>query len=174
MKFRHLAALHGHCAHAIDAVQRRLQIVDGDLPQLGLRHGIRREAVAEDRKGRKGQPVGGDLGRGRERLLHLIQRRIHQLELLKHVLVPVEEEADLRRAAAGSGAHILQPRNGIHSVLDGLGDGHLHLFYRHHAVVYADDHARKVSGRKDRDRHLEGQVDAGHCEHSRKKEDGAG
>jgi hypothetical protein len=102
------------------------------------------------------------LGRGRQGLLDLAQRRIHQLQLLEHVLVPVEEEADFRRAAAGDGAHGNQARHGVDRVFDGLGDGDLHLLDRHHAVVDADDHAGKVSWRKDGDRHLEGKVDACH------------
>ena len=34
VKLRHLAALHQHRADAGDAIQRRLQIVGGNLPEL--------------------------------------------------------------------------------------------------------------------------------------------
>ena len=37
----HLAALHDDGADAVDAVQRRLQVVGGDLPELRLRDGDR-------------------------------------------------------------------------------------------------------------------------------------
>ena len=50
VKLRHLAALHEHRAHSRDAIQRRLQIVGGDLPEPRLRHGVGGEAVAEDRE----------------------------------------------------------------------------------------------------------------------------
>ena len=36
MKLRYLAALHHHGAHAGYAIERRLQIVGGNLPQLAL------------------------------------------------------------------------------------------------------------------------------------------
>ena len=94
---------------------------------------------------------------GRQRLLHLAERRIHQLQRAEHVHVPVEEEADLGRAAAGGGAHGHQAGNAVDRVFDRLGDGDLHLLDRHDAVVHADDDARKIGLGKDRDRHLERQ-----------------
>ena len=107
---RHLAALHPHRAHAGHAVQRRLQIVGGNLPQPGLRNGIGCEAVAEDGEGGEGKPVGGDTRRRRQALRRLGQRRIHQLQRLDHVHVPVEEKAHFRRAAAGGRSHGEQAR----------------------------------------------------------------
>ena len=70
MKLRHLAALHQHSADARHAIQRRLQIVGGNLPKLRLRNGIGGEAVAENWKRGEGKPVGGDLGCGWQRLFH--------------------------------------------------------------------------------------------------------
>ena len=49
VKLRHLAALHHHGADAVDAIQRRLQVVGGDLPELRLGNGVGGEAVAENR-----------------------------------------------------------------------------------------------------------------------------
>ena len=173
VKLRHLPALHQHRADAVDAIERRLQVVGGDLPELRLRNGVGGEAVAEDGKAGKGEPVGGDARRGRQRLLHLGQRRVHQLQRLHHVDIPVEEQAHFGRAAAGGGAHGLKAGNGVDRVLDGLRDGHFHLLDRHHAVVHADHDARKVGLGKDRDGHLEGQVDARHREQDGEEEDGA-
>ena len=45
-----LAALDSDGADAGDAIERRLQVVGGDLPQLGLRDGVGGEAIAEDRE----------------------------------------------------------------------------------------------------------------------------
>ena len=81
VKLRHLAALHRHGADAEHAIERRLQVVGGDLPQLGLRDGVGGEAVAEDGKCGEGEPVGGDARRGGQRLLHLAEGRIDELEL---------------------------------------------------------------------------------------------
>src|ERR1035437_5046976 len=57
-----------------------------------------------------------------------------QLEVVKHVLVPVEEKADLRCSAAGGGTHGLEPGHRVHGVFNGLGDSDLHLLHRHHTV----------------------------------------
>jgi hypothetical protein len=97
-------------ADPVDAVQRRLQIVGGDLPQARLRNRVlaaivRGERVAEDGKGREGQAVGGDARRCGQRLRDLGERCIRQLQRAEHIHIPIEEEADLRRAAAGGAAH---------------------------------------------------------------------
>ena len=175
----HLAALHDDGADAGDAIQRRLQVVGGDLPEPRLRDGVFAavvggERVAEDGKGGEGEAVGGDAGGGGQRLLHLGERRIDELQRAEHVHVPVEEEADLGRSAAGGGAHGQQAGNAVDGVFDGLGDGDLHLLDRHDAVVDADDDARKVGLGKDGDRHLKGGVDAGEGEDDEEEEDGLG
>ncbi len=73
---------------------------------------------------------------------------IGQLQGMEHVHIPVEEQAYLRRAAAGGAAHGNQAGNAIDGVLDPLGDGDLHLLDGHHAVVDPDHHAGKlVSGK---------------------------
>ena len=54
---------------------------------------------------------------------------------------------------------VTKPGHGVDRVFNGLGDGDLHLLDRHHAVVDADDDARKVGLRENRDGHLERKVD---------------
>ena len=80
VKLRHLAALHGHGADARNAIQRRLQIVGRNLPKPRLRNRVGGEAVAENRKGGEGEPVGGDRAVGGSVCSTLLQRRIHQLQ----------------------------------------------------------------------------------------------
>ncbi len=63
-KLRHLPALDEHGAHAVHAVQRRLQVVGSNLPELGLRNRVGGETIAKNGKGGEGEPVGGDVGRG--------------------------------------------------------------------------------------------------------------
>ena len=62
MKLRHLTTLNGDTADTEDTIQRRLEIVGCELPQCRLRERGRGEAVAEDGKGREGEPRGGYLG----------------------------------------------------------------------------------------------------------------
>ena len=124
------------------------------------------ECVAEDGKGGEGEPVGGDLGGGREGLLDLGEGSVGELQGEIHVDVPVEEEADLSGAAAGGAADGDEAGNAVDGVFDGLGDGDLHLLDRHDAVVDADDDAGKVGVGKDGDGNLKRGVDA--CERERR------
>ena len=60
-----LATLHRDRADPIDPVERRLQVVGGDLPQARLRNRIlaaviSREGIAENGECREREPVGGD------------------------------------------------------------------------------------------------------------------
>src|SRR6185312_12349185 len=171
MKFRHLAALHHHCAHPRNPVKRRLQLVGGQLPQLGLGHGIRRETVTEDRKGSECEPVGGYAGGGGKLLLHLRQLLVNQQQSLDHVCVPGKEQIDFRRSAAGDGAHRDQTGHGVHRFLDGPRDGDLHLLDGRDSVIDADDDARKVRLWKDGDGNLEREVNAGNGECDGKEDD---
>ena len=173
MELRDLAALHSDGADAGDAVERRFELVGGELPELGLRELIGGEAVAEDGEGGEGEAVGGDDGGGGKSLTDTAESGIDQLQRAEHVDAPVEEEAYLRRASAGGGAYGDQAGNGVYGVLDGLGDGHLHLLDRHDTVVDADDDAGKVGLRKDGDRNLLRRVDPGQREHDKEEEDGA-
>src|ERR1035441_1656084 len=118
MKLGHLAALHRDGADAVHAIQRMFEIVGGDLPQARLGNGVRGKAVTQDREGGKGEPVGGDHSRLRQRLPDFAECRIDQLERVKHVLVPVEEETDLGCSAAGGGTYGFEPRDGVYRVLD--------------------------------------------------------
>ena len=62
-----LPALDEHAGDAAQAVQARLDVVGRQFPQLGLRHRLRRQAVADDRKAGEVEPVGLDLRRRRQR-----------------------------------------------------------------------------------------------------------
>ncbi len=66
VKLGHLPTLHDHGADASDAVQRRLQVVGRNLPELGLRHRVRCQTVAKNWESREGEPVGRDFGGGRQ------------------------------------------------------------------------------------------------------------
>ena len=67
---------------------------------------------------------------------------------------------------------VVEPGDGVDGVFDGLGDGDLHLFDGHDAVVDADDDAGKVGLGKNGDGHAEGQVNAGESEDDGEEEDG--
>ena len=180
MKLGNLAALHHDGADAVDAIQWRLQIIGRDLPELRGREKslppacVRRKRVAKDGKGREGQPVGGDLRCAGKRLLHLGKRRVRQLQRAIHVDVPVEEEADLGRAATGGAAYRLQAGNAVDRVLDRLGDGHLHLLDRHDTVIDADDDAGEIGVRKDGDRKLGRGIDSTQRKRRAEEEDRLG
>src|SRR5580704_7742247 len=105
--------------------------------------------------------MGTDLGGGGKALFDLGERGVDQLKRGDHVLVPVEEEADLGAASAGGGAHGQESGDGVDGVFDGLGDEDLHLFDGHDAVVDANDDAGEVGFGKDGDGHAQGKVDAG-------------
>ncbi len=91
-----------------------------------------------------------------------------------YVDAPVEEEGDFGGAAGGGGAHQDEAGNAVDGVLDGFGDGDLHLLDGHDAVIDADDDAGKVGLREDGDGDLKRGVDAGEGEGEQKEEDGLG
>jgi hypothetical protein len=93
---------------------------------------------------------------------------------MKHIHVPVEKEADLCRAPAGGTAHGNQSGNAVNGVFNRLGDGYLHLFNRHDAVVHANHHTGKTGLGKDRDRYLERHVNAGKRQECEEEKDGFG
>ncbi len=173
LKLRNLPALYSYRAHAGDAIQRRLQVVVSDLPEARLRNCVGREAVAKYRKRRESEPIGGDVRCRRQFLLRLAERCIHQLQRLHHIHVPVEEQAHFGRAAAGCGANGFEAGHGVHRVLNGAGDRHLHLLHRHHAVIDADHDTRKVSLGKNGDGYLEGEIDACQREQAGEEKDGS-
>ena len=71
-----LAALHGDGADTRDAVERRLQRVGGQLPELRLRERVRGEAVAENGKRGEGEAIDGDLARWMEASAALDERGV--------------------------------------------------------------------------------------------------
>ena len=103
----HLAALDRYRRHPVHAIQRRLERIGSQFPQIALRYRVacRRQAVTKNRKGREREPIGGDLRRGRQFLLDAADRGVHEFQCLKHVHGPVEEEAHFGGAAAGRRAH---------------------------------------------------------------------
>ena len=148
MKLRLLSALHHHGGHAIETIEARLQIVGCHRPELRLRDRVGGEAVADDGKAGEVQAMRLDDGCRRQLGANAGERRVHQLQRGDHVHVPVEEKIDFSRAAAGDGAHLLQSGHAVDRLFDGTRDGDHHLVDRHHAVVDADDNARKIGGRE--------------------------
>jgi hypothetical protein len=132
------------------------------------------EGVAADGiEGGEGEAVDGDLRGGGEGLLDAGDGGIDQLEGLEHVDVPVEKEADFGGAAAGDGANGDEAGDAVDGVFDGASDSDFHLLDGHDAVVDADDDPGKVGLRKNGDGDAEGEVNAGHREDGREKEDAA-
>ena len=122
MKFRFLAALHNDRRNAFQTIEARLHLIRRHLPQLGLRHGVGREAIADDGKSREGQAVRLNL-RGRGKLgLHPGNRGVHVLQRLEHVHVPAEEQIDLGRSPAGNRAHSQQSGHAVDGLFNGPGD----------------------------------------------------
>src|ERR1700722_11974546 len=111
MKPGNLTTLHRYSADAANSIERRFQLVGGKLPKLCGGELIGAETISKDREGRKCQPVRSDLCGCWKRLSNFAECCVHKLEGLKHVLVPVEEKADLRRTTAGSGTHCEEPGN---------------------------------------------------------------
>ena len=175
VKLGNLASLHDDSAYSIDAIERRLQIVSSNLPKLSLRNSsrasiVRRQCIAEDRKGRKRKTVGRDTGGRGQCLGNSRKGRIGKLQSVEHIHIPIEKQADLRGTTAGSAANRSQARNGVHCIFNRLGDRHLHLFDRHDAIVDADHHTRKICVGKDRDRQPQRRIHSrrSKCDHEKK------
>ena len=75
-KLRHLPALYRYGTDAEYAIERRLQVVGGHLPELRLRNGIGGKAVAQNRKCGEGKAIGGDARGGRQRLSDFAESRV--------------------------------------------------------------------------------------------------
>ncbi len=177
-----LSALDDDGADAGDAIERGTEVVGCQLPERSGGDGRRSagagridgEGVAEDGECGEGELMGGDFGGGRELLLDLGEGGVGELQGEVHVTGPIEEEADLSGAAAGGAADGDEAGDAVDRVLDGLGDGDLHLLDGHDAVIDADDDAGKVGIGKDRDGNLKRGVDAREGERDEKEEDGPG
>ena len=98
VKFRLLPALHDHRGDAVQPVQARLDLIGRHLPQLGLRHAVGGQAVADDGKLGEGQAMRFDLRGGGKLRLHPRNRRVHVLQGLEHVHVPAEITDRFRRS----------------------------------------------------------------------------
>ena len=174
VKFRFLSALHDHGGYAFQAIEARLHLIRRHLPQLGLRHAVRGEAIADDGKSGEGQAVGLDLRGGGEFRLHPRNCGVDILQSLEHVHVPAEVKIHLRRPPTGDGAHCEQSGHAVDGFLDGTGYGDRHLVDGHDAVVDRDQHARKIRGREDRHGDGEGEIRAQQTESQDEKDDRPG
>ena len=171
VEFRPLPALDEHAGDAVQPIQPRLDVVGGQLPEIRLRHRVGRQAVADDREAREIEAMRLDLRGRRQAALHARHRGVDQLQRLEHVDVPVEEQVDLGRTAAGHRSDVLEARDGPDRLLERPRDRHLHLLDRHHAVVDADDDAREVGRRKHGHRKRQRLVDADDRQHADQEDD---
>src|SRR5580765_7631209 len=89
MKLRLLASLYNDCGNAIKTIESWFYLVGCHLPELGRRHGLRRQTVSHDRETGKGQTVGVDESYGWQSRLRTGHCSIDQLQGLEHVRVPV-------------------------------------------------------------------------------------
>src|SRR4029077_8606391 len=113
VELRFLTALDQHSRNTVQAVQARLDFVRDHFPQLGLVQVVGTKDVAHDRETGKGQAVGSDFRGGRKFTLYARYRRIHILQRLEHVNVPIEKQIDFSRSTACNRAHILKTGHAI-------------------------------------------------------------
>ncbi len=118
--------------------------------------------------------MAGNFGGRRQLTGDFGQRRIDKLERLKHVDLPVEEQINLRGPAAGDGTDGFQPLHAVDRLLYRTRDRDHHLIDGHHAVVNADHDARKIRGRKNRNRNIECLISSDQRNHNNEKDHGAG
>ncbi len=85
---------------------------------------------------------------------------VDALQRENHVAIPVKEKIDFGGTTAGDGLDFLQAGDAVDGFLERTRDDHEHLVDRHNAVVDADDDAREVGVREDRDRNGEGKIRA--------------
>ncbi len=79
----------------------------------------------------------------------------------------LKKQIDLRRAAAGDGAHVLQPGNAVHRFFQRTRDRDHHLIDGHYAVVDGYQDAREIGFRKNRHRNGEREI----CAQQRQRQD---
>src|SRR5438105_1971565 len=139
-----LSALHQHRGNTVQPIQPRFHLVGGSFPELGLRYGIGREAVAHDGEAGERHSVRNHSGGWRQFSLNPRDRCIYVLQRLEHVYIPIKKQIDFRRTATGNGTNFLQSRNAVHGFLDRTGDCDHHLINRHYAVVDGDQDSRKI------------------------------
>ena len=169
MELGPLATLNEDTRHARKAVEPGLDFVGRQLPEVGLRHRVGGQAVADDGKAGKVETIGPDVRCRRETALNARDGRIDHLQRLQHVDVPVEEEVDLGRAAAADRSDVFKAGHDPNRFLDRPGDRDLHLLDRHHAVLDADDDPRKVRRRENGNGQRQRFVNADRREHAIRK-----
>ena len=158
MKFRLLPALHDHCGDAFQTVEPRFHFISCRLPQPGLGHAVRGQAVTDDGKSSEREAVSFDLCGGRKLWLHARNGCIDVLQRLEHVDVPAEIEIDFGGSTTGNRAHGEQSRHAVDGLLNGAGHGDRHLIDGHDPVIDGDQHAGKIRGREHRHRDREGEI----------------
>ena len=144
-----------------DAQDARLEFVARRFPEFRARALRTCEADADNRKRGEREPPDGRARRRRERGTDLTEPAVDVELGLDHVDLPVEEDTDLGRSAAGGGANGDGAGNILHRFLDGTCNGGHHLVRWHHAIIHQNDDAREIGLRENRRRHAQGAQYAG-------------
>jgi len=97
-----------------------------------------------------------NLRRWRQGRGHLRKARLHKLERLNNIDIPVEEKTYLRRSTRSFRLDALDAGDTVHRFFDRTGDGDKGLRRRGYAVINDDYDARKIGGGKNRDGQLHG------------------
>ena len=169
-----LSALHQHRGNTVQPIQPRFHLVGGSFPELGLRYGIGREAVAHDGEAGERHSVRNHSGGWRQFSLNPRDRCIYVLQRLEHVYIPIKKQIDFRRTATGNGTNFRQPRNAVHRFLNRAGDGDHHLINRHYAVVDGDQDSRKIGFWENRDWNGKGKISSKQRQRQDQKDHGFG
>ena len=74
--------------------------------------------------------------------------------------IPVKEEIDFGRTAAGDGLNFLQAGNAVHGFFDRSRHRHQHLIDWHDPVVHTNHHTGEIRVGKNRNRNRKGEVSA--------------
>src|SRR6266853_3949482 len=158
--FRDAAALHDDRGDASEAIKSWLEVVGGDFPKMIGRGGIGSEAVTENWERGESQATGFEFCGGGKFRLHAGGDRIHALQSLYHVHVPVEKKIDFSGATAGDGKNALQAGNIVNRFFNRSGNGNQHLVDGHDAVVHANHNAREIGAGKNRNGDAKRQIAA--------------
>ena len=153
--FRQAAAQHRDLSYAGDGQQARAQLVFRQLPH------VQRGGVLVPRQGDQHDfPRYGDDGRQlrgrafRQGLSDRAQAFRYDLARLVDILVPVKVHPYEGEAAAGGGAHALDPGGAVHGGLNGNGDILLHFLSGEAGGFRLDGDARNLQFRK----HVHGNI----------------
>src|SRR6266850_5835585 len=124
MEFARLAAGHAHGSNSGQPGKLWTNGVVGDVSQAGQIARIRGKTVAGHGKHGEGKPLNVlNFRRWRQRRGHLRKARLHKLERLNNIDIPVEEQTYLRRSPRSLRLNALDPRNTVHRFFDWTSDG---------------------------------------------------